>query len=136
MFKKQKALMCLVFSIVLFCMAVSATEAETTDINAIYVSEHAAEGGTGSIDAPVATLAEAYTLVGNSGTIYLMDTVRVSSTSGDCFIAPAHAGKVTITSADEYNGALDLTEIRHFHFGGDTELNNIGIVANEVVLTA
>lgn len=136
MFKKILALLCLTLSIVLFCMAVSATEAETAEINAIYVSENAAEGGTGAIEAPVATLAEAYTLVGNSGTIYLMDTVSVSSASGDCFIAPAHMGKITITSADGYDGKLDFTGIEHFHFGGDTELNNIGIVANEVVLTA
>ena len=47
MFKKITALMCLTLSIVLFCMAVSATEAETTDICAIYVSENATEGGTG-----------------------------------------------------------------------------------------
>ena len=136
MYKKILALVCLTLSIVLFCMAVSATEAETTYIDAIYVSENAAEGGTGAIDAPVATLAEAYSLLGNNGTIYLMDMVSVSSTSGDCFIAPAHTGKITITSADGYDGKLDFTGIEHFHFGGDTELNNIGIVANEVVITA
>ncbi len=136
MLKKILALMCLTLSIVLFCMAVSATDAETADINAIYVSGTVTEGGTGVISAPVSTLAEAYSMLGNSGTIYLMDTVSVSATTGDCFVAPAHTGKITITSANGYNGALDLTEINHFHFGGDTELNNIGIVANEVVLTA
>ncbi len=136
MFKKILALMCLTLSIVLFCMAVSATEAENTDINAIYVSGTAAEGGTGVFSAPVSTLADAYSLLGNGGTIYLMDTVTVSATEGDCFIAPAHAGKITITSAESCNGTLDFTEIEHFHFGGETELNNIGIVANEVVLTA
>lgn len=73
--------MCLTLSIVLFCMAVSATEAETTDINAIYVSSTAEEGGTGVFSAPVSTLAEAYNILGNSGTIYLMDTVSVSATS-------------------------------------------------------
>ena len=76
MFKKISALMCLTLSIVLFCMAVSATEAENTDINAIYVSGTAAEGGTGVFSAPVSTLAEAYNLLGNDGTIYLMDTVK------------------------------------------------------------
>ena len=136
MFKKILALLCLTFSIVLFCTAVSATEAETTDIDAIYVSGTAEEGGTGVVSAPVSTLFEAYNLLGSNGTIYLMDTVSVSSTEGDCFIAPAHVGKITITSADGYNGALDLTEIKHFHFGGNTELSNIGIIANDVVLTA
>jgi len=47
MLKKITALLCLTFSIVLFCMAVSATDAETTDIDVIYVSGTAAEGGTG-----------------------------------------------------------------------------------------
>ena len=136
MYKKILALLCLTLSIVLFCMAVSATEAETTDIDAIYVSKNAAEGGTGTVDAPVATLSDAYTFVGNNGTIYLMDTVTASATEGDCFIAPTHTGKITITSASGYNGALDLTGIKHFHFGGDTEWNNIVIVANEAVLTA
>ena len=65
-----------------------------------------------------------------------MDTVSVSSTSGDCFIAPTHTGKITITSADGYDGKLDLMAVEHFHFGGDTEFNNIGIIANEVVLSA
>ena len=51
MYKKILALLCLTLSIVLFCMAVSATEAETADIDAIYVFEHATEGGTGAIDA-------------------------------------------------------------------------------------
>lgn len=136
MFKKITALLCLTLSIVLFCMAVSATDAESTDINAIYVSGTAEESGTGVVSAPVTTLSEAFALLGDSGTIYLMDTVEVSATEGDCFIAPAHTGKITITSADGYNGALDLTDVAHFHFGGETELSNIGIVANDLVLTA
>ena len=48
MFKKITALLCLTLSIVLFCMAVSATDAESTDINAIYVSGTAVESGTGN----------------------------------------------------------------------------------------
>ena len=136
MFKKITALLCLTLSIVLFCMAVSATDAESTDINAIYVSGTAVESGTGVVSAPVTTLSEAFALLGDSGTIYLMDTVEVSATEGDCFIAPAHTGKITITSADGYIGTLDLTAVAHFHFGGETELSNIGIVANDLVLTA
>ena len=74
MFKKTLALLCLTLSIVLFCIAVFATETETesestetVDIDAIYVSED----GTEDISAPVvATLTEAYSLIGNEGTIY------------------------------------------------------------------
>ena len=63
------ALLCLTLSIVLFCIAVFATETETesestetVDIDAIYVSED----GTEDISAPVSTLKEAYSLLGNN----------------------------------------------------------------------
>ena len=134
MHKKILALLCLTFSIVL--LHVTAFAAETADTNVIYVSGTAAEGGTGSVSAPVGSLAEAYELLGNNGTIYLLDTVTVSVTEGDCFIAPTHTGKITVTSAPNANGALDLTGVKHFHFGGTTEWNDLEIIANEVVLTA
>lgn len=134
MYKKITALLCLTLSIVLFGFTASATDA----INTVYVSGTAAEGGTGVISAPVSSLAEAYSLIGSirNGTIYLMDTVSVSATSGDCFIAPTHIGKITVSSADGYDGALDLSGVEHYHFGGETEWSNIGIIANELVLTA
>lgn len=134
MYKKITALLCLIFSIVLFGVTVFA--AETADTNVIYVSGAAANGGTGSVSAPVSTLAEAYELLGNNGTIYLLDTVTVSATKGDCFIAPTHTGKITVTSAPNHSGALDLTGIQHVHFGGETEWNDLEIIANDVVLSA
>ena len=134
MHKKILALLCLTFSIVLF--SVTAFAAKTADTNVIYVSGTAAEGGTGSVSAPVGSLAEAYELLGNNGTIYLLDTVTVSATEGACFIAPTHTGKITVTSAPGYDGALNLTGVKHFHFGGETEWNDLAIIANELVLSA
>ena len=90
MHKKILALLCLTFSIVLF--SVTAFAAKTADTNVIYISGAATDGGTGSVSAPVGSLAEAYELLGNNGTIYLLDTVTVSVTEGDCFIAPTHTG--------------------------------------------
>ena len=134
MYKKITALLCLTLSIVLFGFTASATDA----INTVYVSGTAAEGGTGVISAPVSSLAEAYSLIGSmrNGTIYLMDTVSVSATSGDCFIAPTHIGKITISSADGYDGALDLSGVEHYHFGGETEFSSLELIANDLVLSA
>ena len=134
MHKKITALLCLTFSIVL--LGITAFAAETADTNVIYVSGTVSNGGTGSVSAPVGTLAEAYELLGNNGTIYLLDTVTVSATEGDCFIAPTHTGKITVTSAPEHDGALDLTGVKHVHFGGETEWNDLEIIANDVVLSA
>lgn len=92
MHKKILALLCLTFSIVLF--SVTAFAAETADTNVIYVSGTAAEGGTGSVSAPVGSLAEAYELLGNNGTIYLLDTVTVSEHTGDGFACFSHSSPV------------------------------------------
>lgn len=103
----------------------------------IYVSADGDDTAAGTADAPVATLTQAYTLLGtDGGTVLLADAVPITATSGDCYIEPTHSAKITVTSAPDANGALDLTSIKHFHFSGETEWNNIGIVANEVVLTA
>ncbi len=103
----------------------------------IYVSADGDDTAAGTADAPVATLTQAYTLLGtDGGTVLLADAVPVTATSGDCYIEPTHNAKITVTSAPDANGALDLTGIEHFHFSGETEWNNIGISANEVVLTA
>lgn len=103
----------------------------------IYVSADGDDTAAGTADAPVATLTQAYTLLGtDGGTVLLADAVPVTATSGDCYIEPTHSAKITVTSASDANGALDLTGIAHFHFSGETEWNSIGILANEVVLTA
>lgn len=103
----------------------------------VYISSTGDDTAAGTADAPVATLTQAYTLLGtDGGTVLLADAVPVTATSGDCYIEPTHSAKITVTSAPDANGALDLTGIEHFHFSGETEWNNIGISANEVVLTA
>ena len=103
----------------------------------VYISSTGDDTAAGTADAPVATLTQAYTLLGtDGGTVLLADAVPVTATSGDCYIEPTHSAKITVTSASDANGALDLTGIAHFHFSGETEWNSIGISANEVVLTA
>ena len=103
----------------------------------VYISSTGDDTAVGTADAPVATLTQAFTLLGtDGGTVLLANTVPVTATSGDCYIEPTHSAKITVTSAPDANGVLDLTGIEHFHFSGETEWNSIGILANEVVLTA
>ena len=103
----------------------------------VYISSTGDDTAAGTADAPVATLTQAYTLLGtDGGTVLLADAVPVTATSGDCYIEPTHSAKITVTSAPDASGALDLTGIEHFHFSGETEWNSIGILANEVVLSA
>lgn len=112
----------------LFCTA-SATE--------IYVSVNGDDTADGTENAPVATLTQAYALLGaDGGTVLLTDAVPITATSGDCYIEPTHYAKIKVTSAPDANGALDLTDIKHFHFSGETEWSKIVIVASEIVLTA
>ena len=109
----------------------------TASATDIYVSDVGDDTAAGTVDAPVATLEQAYTLLGaNGGRVLLMDTVTVSTTNNDCFIEPTHSGKITMTSAIGTNGALDLTDLKHFHFSGETEWNNLEIVAGDIVLSA
>lgn len=127
--RKFKFALCIFLAIVALLCTASAVD--------IYVSADGDDTAAGTADAPVATLTQAYTLLGtDGGTVLLADTVPVTATSGDCYIEPTHRAKITVTSAPDANGALDLTGIEHFHFSGETEWNSIGIVANEVVLTA
>ena len=127
--RKFKFALCIFLAIVALLCTASAVD--------IYVSADGDDTAAGTADAPVATLTQAYTLLGtDGGTVLLADTVPVTATSGDCYIEPTHSAKITVTSAPDANGALNLTGIEHFHFSGETEWNSIGISANEVVLTA
>ena len=127
--RKFKFALCIFLAIVALLCTASAAD--------IYVSADGDDTAAGTADAPVATLTQAYTLLGaDGGTVLLADTVPVTATSGDCYIEPTHSAKITVTSAPDASGALDLTGIEHFHFGGETEWNSIGISANEVVLSA
>ena len=127
--RKFKFALCIFLAIVALLCTASAVD--------IYVAADGDDTAAGTADAPVATLTQAYTLLGtDGGTVLLADAVPITATSGDCYIEPTHSAKITVTSAPDANGALDLTGIKHFHFSGETEWNNIGIVANEVVLTA
>ena len=127
--RKFKFALCIFLAIVALLCTASAAD--------IYVSAAGDDTAAGTADAPVATLTQAYTLLGtNGGTVLLADAVPVTATSGDCYIEPTHSAKITVTSAPDASGALDLTGIAHFHFSGETEWSSIGILANEVVLTA
>lgn len=127
--RKFKFALCIFLAIVALLCTVSAAD--------IYVAADGDDTAAGTADAPVATLTQAYTLLGaDGGTVLLADTVPVTATSSNCYIEPTHNAKITVTSAPDANGALDLTGIAHFHFSGETEWNSIGISANEVVLTA
>ena len=127
--RKFKFALCIFLAIVALLCTASAVD--------IYVSADGDDTAAGTADAPIATLTQAYALLGTGGgTILLADAVPVPATSGDCFIEPTHSAKITVTSAPDAGGALDLTGIAHFHFGGETEWNNINIIANEAVLSA
>ena len=127
--RKFKFALCIFLAIVALLCTASAAD--------IYVAADGDDTAAGTADAPVATLTQAYTLLGaDGGTVLLADTVPIAATSGNCYIEPTHNAKITVTSAPDANGALDLTGIAHFHFSGETEWNSIGISANEVVLTA
>lgn len=127
--RKLKFALCIFLAILALMCTASALD--------VYVSNAGDDTAAGTADAPVATLTQAYALLGTGGgKILLADAVPVTATSGDCFIEPAHSAKITVTSAPDAGGALDLTGIAHFHFSGETEWNNIDIIANEVVLSA
>lgn len=127
--RKFKFALCIFLAIVALLCTASAAD--------IYVSADGDDTAAGTADAPVATLTQAYTLLGtDGGTVLLAGSVPVTATSGDCYIEPTHSAKITVTSAPDANGVLDLTGIEHFHFSGETEWNSIGILANEVVLSA
>lgn len=99
----------------------------------IYVASEGSDTAVGSATEPVATLARAYALLGDTGgTIKLIDVVTVGANSGTDFIEPAHSGKVTITSADvnKKGGLLFTDTCKSFYFGGDGEWRHILVQAN------
>jgi|GEM_PF-1666648 len=121
--------LCLLLSVLACVISASALEAE------VYVASTGNDTNAGTSDAPVATLAKAYELLGTTGgTIKIVDTVNiVGNKNTTCFLEPAHTGKITITSADLDNkGALAFVSGTgtHFHFNGEAEWNNIKVTAN------
>lgn len=115
--RKFKFALCIFLAIVALLCTASAVD--------IYVAADGDDTAAGTADAPVATLTQAYTLLGaDGGTVLLADTVPVTATSSNCYIEPTHSAKITVTSAPDANGALDLTGIKHFHFSGETEWNS------------
>ncbi len=131
--------LCLLLSVLACVISASALEE-------VYVSNNGNDANAGtSADAPVATLEQAYALLGDAGgTIKIVDTVTVVKNVGTtCFLEPAHTGKITITSADTANKgvlAFNNTSVEdHFHFSGETEWNNLKITANDnkgIILSA
>ena len=107
-----------------FCMAAFAA-----DGNVVFL----ADGGTGNgttVSSPVGSLADAYEALDGAGTIVVCGKYTVSN---EAFIAPAHSGKVTITSV---YGGVDYRKTakaafvleKNFYLGGETLIDGIEVV--------
>lgn len=123
-----------IFSVAVF-LIVLALPAFATD-RAVYVSAAAAETGTGTAADPLPTLEAAFAQVGSGGTIYLIGTVPVQPNRGQCFAEPTHTAPITVTGAPGEDGALDLSALAHYHFGGNTEWRELRLLTDETVLSA
>ena len=123
-----------IFSVAVF-LIVLALPAFATD-RAVYVSAAAAGTGTGTAADPLPTLEAAFAQVGNGGTIYLIGTVPVQPNRGQCFAEPTHTAPITVTGAPGEDGALDLSALAHYHFGGNTEWRELRLLTDETVLSA
>ncbi len=131
----RKVLTMLVSSII--CVIMLTTLIYAVDENAVYVSSLGSDTAAGTSNAPVATLGQAYAKIGNAdGVIYILNEIDVTATVDNCFVASAHSGNIKIMSAENSNGALNFTDVEHVHFNGDTELRDVEIIANELVITS
>ena len=110
-----------IMTISIFSLGASATT--------VYVSD----GGTGngqSVSAPLGSLTEAYTALGDEGEIVLVGTVTVplnkADTTRTAFVEPAHNGKITISGYDSTSTLLFASPYE-YHLSGETEFNNLTI---------
>ncbi len=116
--KKLLALMLVCLMVVPFGML--ATTAASAAGKTVYLSDTGVDTAAGTDAAPVATIAKAYELVGNEGTIVIKGTY----TFKDTFTAPDHTGVVTIKGADA-TAKLALTNGKRFLFGGETVFTDL-----------
>ncbi len=123
-----------IIAIMLVClMVVPFGMLATTSISAadktVYVSDAGDDAKTGADAAnAVKTMAKAYELVGNAGTIVISGTYTMAAN----FSAPAHTGKITIKGADAAAKFVNGSAAR-FYLGGETEIKTLTVEANTSV---
>ncbi len=110
--------------------------ANATAENKIYVSDNGSVNSYGfTIDAPLSLLANAFDLLSEvGGEILIVDNIQASGNvqntlmGSAVFVEPAHAEKITITSATDTKATLEILNVApHYYLSGDTELTNIVI---------
>ncbi|MBR5012051.1 MAG: hypothetical protein IKY12_05775, partial [Clostridia bacterium] len=121
-----KCLLLVCIMLVSFAIVVGASEAT------VYVASNGSDSAVGTVDAPVATLYQAMSMLHEGGTIKLVDDIMLTATAEKYFLEPAHSGKITVTSADvnSKGGIIFSANCNAYYFGGDAEWNNIRVRAN------
>ena len=94
--KKSFLLLCILLASIL-CFAATAAEEPT-----VYVSGFGNDSAAGTADAPVKTLYAAFRALPSGGTVYLNDTVQLSTSTE----LPAADGLITVTSAPGKSAAI------------------------------